>query len=488
MKNILSKQSSRFLTTLDYLFHHQSSTISHLANLSNVSITTVIDDIKKINDFIAPLSIELDGNHHCHLIHHKKLAMDFIYSNILKNSTEFYLLEKVFFERHNRLEDYADSLFISVSTLKRIISKMNKEMKPLGFEITTNPIKIVGDECQIRHIFVNYFSEKYLERPYPLNNVQKKLFEQLVMSYVDLEKRVLNYPDLEKLRLILYVSLIRLQNGHHYTEKQVKKIENRYEFPILTNSIFLQAFKGIFQIELNRTHVIELAYPFLSNHFAFNQEELDVICSESTLHQTDLIEITQLVTDIEVSLEILLSRKKKERLILALMNIRLFTIETSYLIYDKHHYFLTNLARDFPLAYRFLHHHIIEHDYFGSLKEDEYEALIYVLITHWEALLPAIQFSYSEFKVALFMNSDTEHTQFLANILNKKFYSRYTFSPIVFLTNEEAFEQFSQFDLILTNISTTKEFEFPVICIDLYPSKQDIAKLNHMYDELCLGI
>lgn len=89
MKNILSKQSLRFLSTLDYLYQHETSSFSDLALLSNVSVQTIHEDIKKINDFIEPLIIKLDTINSCYLSNQNRLSLDFIYSSVLKNSTEY---------------------------------------------------------------------------------------------------------------------------------------------------------------------------------------------------------------------------------------------------------------------------------------------------------------------------------------------------------------------------------------------------------------
>ena len=85
----------------------------------------------------------------------------------------------------------------------------------------------------------------------------------------------------------------------------------------------------------------------------------------------------------------------------------------------------------------------------------------------------------------MFMNSDEEHIRFLANILNRKHYSRFTFEPISFLTHEEGVQQFGNYDLILSNISQPKNETYRIVSVDLYPSKNGFQKLYKMYYELC---
>ncbi|MFW3537931.1 helix-turn-helix domain-containing protein [Vagococcus fluvialis] len=485
MRLILSKQSQRHLQILEYLYYNDYSTFENLAKITNVSLQTIHKDLNKINDFIAPLHIESYSQYECRLIHQYEISVDYIYSCILRNSIEFRFLEKVFFERHDRLEDYADSLFVSLSTLKRILTKVNKQTKKYGFYIATNPIRITGDEGLIRNMFVNYFREKYLERNYNFSNIQKKVFEQMLMSYVELRKSFMNYPDIETIRVTLFVSLTRLQNGHKYDAKLIDDVKYRYNYPMLRNPIFQQAVKSVFQIELNRENVVDLAYPVVSENLALDQRELLEFCEKSPELKEEHEQMKLLVANISKAVNHNLTVKRNEDLVLELMNSRLSTIGETYLLYNFKHNFLLNLKKDFPLVYQFLYQHIINNNYFNQYEEHEIDVLIYVLLTHWDSLLYSIQFSYPKFKVGIFMNSDDEHTRFLSEILNRKHYSRFTFEPISFFTHQEALDQFDNYDLILTNVSQPKNTKYRIVSVDLYPSRKDFFKLYQMYYELC---
>ena len=484
MKHILSRQSSRHLKILEHLYYNEKSSFEHLSTLLGISIPTIQEDISRINDFITPLHIDTYSKHECRLLHQENISVDFIYSQILRSSTEFRLLEKVFFERHNRLEDYADSLFISLSTLKRIISRINKQIKHNGFKITTNPIQLVGDERLISNMMVNYFRENYLERRYPLTDIQRKVFDQLFYSLVGDETQFLNFPDIEKMRVIIFVSLIRLQRGHHYAKSYIAPLEDKYNFPILDNQLFVQAFKSVFKIELTQQHIIELAYPIVSDDFIFNQEELYEIGLKTPQREYEFNQIVHLIDNIAISLDIHLPSSQRDKLIYELVNVNLSTIAETYLIYNFKHNFLVNLKKDFPFVYHFLHNHIIDNRFFSTYEDHKIEAIIYVLITHWENLLYTIQFSYPKFTIGVWMDTDIEHMKFIADIINKKQYSRFTCEPINCLTYQDALVKFDDYDLIVTNISDLKHTNHRVVSIDIYPSIKDLQKLFRVYFEL----
>lgn len=484
MKHILSKLSLRQLTTLEFLYYNEFSSLDQLAHLTNVSVRTISDDLNKINDFIKPLSIEFDSQNRCYLVTHENISVDYIYSQILRNSIEFRLIEKIFFERHQRLEEYADALFISLSTLKRTISRINKQIKKNGFEISTNPIQLIGDERLIINMMVNYFREKYLDRVYPFNDVEQKVFDDLFYSLVGEEVHFLNFPDMEKMRAILFVSLVRIQNGHHYPKHLLEPLMKKYDFPILEDPLFKQSFKSVFHIELTKQHIIEISYSILSDNFVFNQQELYEIGCNTPERTKAFQEIILLIDTISEDLSIDLNSEQRNILIYELVNVNLSTIAETYLIYNYKHNFLVNLTKDFPAIYHFLYNHIMDRPFFSTYEEHKIEAFIYVLITHWEGLLCKIQLFYPAFTVGIWMDSDIEHTKFMASILNQKYYNRLHFEPIEALSYSEAIKKFDNYDLILTNISNLQNNDHRTIVIDLYPSTQDLQKLYKTYFDL----
>ncbi len=485
MEHILSKQSQRFLTTLEHLYYNNYSSYENLANLSHVSIKTIQEDINKINDFIEPLSIQEYSQSEVHLKKQDNISCDFIYSCILSNSLEFSVLELVFFEQEDRLEDYADALFISLSTLKRIISKINARLKKKGIQISTNPIQLVGNEGVICLTMANFFKEKYLTDNYPFSKVQYKVFDQLVHYALSDYKEFLNYPDMDKLKLYSFIAIIRLQNGHSNDITAYRRTLNKeFDFPFLSNFIFKQTFKSVFHIELTKENIISFAYPFLNDNFAFNYQEMLKIANKNQKKREEFENLVFLLNDISESLMIPLEKEKKEKLLLDLFNVRLLMIGKTYLLYNAKRNFIINLAGDYPIIYQFVEEKIIANERFKNYSESEKEEIIYILLTHWQELFFAIQDKQPLFKAGLCMTSDIEHTQLLADMLNRKFYRRFDFQPIAFTSFKDAYKQFDNYDVIITNVSNLSNKKKPVVSIDLYPSFNDYAKIYTMYYNL----
>lgn len=484
MKNILSKQSQRFLIILEHLYFNEYSTFEDLADICDASLKTIQMDINKINQFIKPLEIIYSTQHDCKILLKSNISADFIYSCILTDSIEFTVLEQIFFEKEPRLEDYADSLFISLSTLKRIISRINKQTKQLGFHISTNPVQLVGDEFAIRKNMMYFFKEKYINPKYPFNDFEQKVFDELIFSFVNIENRFFNFPDIERFRLIVYTSLVRLQHGYHYNFESIENSEKKIEFPIIENYLYADTFEALFNVTLTEQHIIELSHPILSDKFVFSIDDLKKISQETSPRQKELLHITQLVDDISMSLQEKLSTKNHETLISKLFNIRLWSRSKAYLLYNYKHNFIVNLSKDYPLVYYFLNKKITSNPKFSHFEEHEVEEFIYVLTTHWEQLFQVIQAYYPKFKAGVFMHSDNEHTHFMVQLLNQKYDSHFIFEPIIFTDYHEAIESFSQFDVIITDMSALKKEHPQTISVNLYPSPSDLDKIYNMYYKL----
>lgn len=160
------------------------------------------------------------------------------------------------------------------------------------------------------------------------------------MSYIKPREIFMNYLDIEQIRVI--ISLIRVQNGHTYDSELIDKIKYRYNYPMLRNKIFQQAFKSVFQVDITREHLVDIACPIVSENLALDQDELIEFCENSALLKIDHQHIKILINNISEAVDYKLPVDKQESLILELMNTRLSTIRETYLIYNHKQHFLIN--------------------------------------------------------------------------------------------------------------------------------------------------
>ncbi|NKC68424.1 helix-turn-helix domain-containing protein [Vagococcus fluvialis] len=482
MKDLLSNQDKRYLIILEKLYRGESYTYQELGNNLRVSSNTIREDKKKINKFIKPAQILFNSDKKMYLQMNDNISIDFIYSVIIKNSLELNILEMIFFEEQILLEDYAEQNFISISTLKRIIAKMNKVLQTKSVYISTNPVQLRGDENRICFMMFHLFREKYIDFKYPFQEIDTLTFNELLKGIIKNSSDFLNFQDMERLKLLILVSIVRVKNNHYITDCYDNFELEKYNLDFIHNDLYKYYFKSTFQIDLTHENLIELAYFFLPNNFAIEYQELLKICEVNAEQKVKLNEHINLIEDISSSLDIPLI--SKEKLITDLFNIRLLKSPQDYFFYNAKLEFFTELSRESPFVLNYLNMKIKENFLVTKLTEYERIHFIYMIITHWDNLFVEIQKRQPVFNVGVFMTSDKEHSTFIAKMLNEKFYKKINFFPIKAINIEECLEQFNQYEFIVTNTTQINILSHKLINIGLFPSYNDLTTINSVYSEI----
>lgn len=481
MFHILSNRDQRYLLILETLFNSHSQTLGHLAKLTETSKRNLQNDITTINEFIDPMYIATSLKEGCTLIYPDTISIDYLYQCILKNSLEFSLFEAVFFEKKERLEDYADYLFISVSTLKRMIQKINKAIAHLNFQITTGPVQLVGNESLITSTMIMYFLERYRFDKLPFSRIQMKTLDTLISSVIRKQEKFYNFPDLLLVKLILLVAIVRLQ--HHHLGKLDLTIPEEFDISFANNFFLRQAFKSIFRIELDKQTLIRLFYPFITGKFAFDYDHLMSLAQDNP----ETLRAVTLMDDFLQSLsqEFQLPLANKEQLLLELFNVYHLNVGESYLLYNKKKVFLDNFLENAPQVTDFLARSIQKASNLDkNFEAHEIEQLAYIFITHWDGFAKSINKLKQRFSIGVFMDSDFEHSEFIAATLNDRFKDELEFQVIQAATVTEFLAEANNFVFVITNMSDFPSKSVPLLCIQLYPSSKDFQRIADFYSTI----
>ncbi|WP_223325137.1 helix-turn-helix domain-containing protein, partial [Streptococcus sanguinis] len=141
--------------------------------------------------------------------------IEMVYHHFFKHSTHCTILEFIFFNEGCDTDSICKEFYISSSSLYRIIRHINKIIKKqYRFEISLNPVRITGNEIDIRYFFAQYFSEKYyfLEWPFEAFSVEP-LCKLLALVYKETAFPV-NFATQRMLKLLLVTNLYRIKFGH----------------------------------------------------------------------------------------------------------------------------------------------------------------------------------------------------------------------------------------------------------------------------------
>lgn len=450
MKSILSTAHKRQLSIIEHLYDEESISIKKLSKLLTVSEKTISHDVQELNALIDPSQISISPILGLSLSIRPDMSIESIYSLFLFNSLEFEIIEKIFFKKIKSLDSLSESLFISTSTLRRIILTINKTLHTINFQIDLKTLDLIGNETQICNFMIHYFDEKYRDSSIVFSKMQLKALDMLFLDFFKQEQIQANYPDLEKLRIWSMVILTRIKNDHrfNYSKEEHDKIPKQF----INNFFAKKIFKQVFSIPLTPDIFFQTFYFFLNSNYCKSFEQLQEL-SNKNIETAEFIVALNLLLE-SVSSKLSIELRNRDLLILDLFNANALYYGKSYILYDKNQANIESMTHNYSDFYQFLKEEI-EHNNFikkQNWSKDAINSFFYMMITHWPDLAHSIEKKIPVFSVAMFFNTDIEHVTMLQDRLSYFFQHRMNFTILNSLTISDLKKTVHQHDLLLTNL------------------------------------
>lgn len=156
-------------------------------------------------------------------------------TEIVKDCSTVVLLKALIMDEFTSVRDYALEHFISESTVRRDMSKVQKLLERYHIEIGRENFQLQGEEYQIRMCMVIFFWSIFRGSSWPFDYVN----EQLIDSYVDevLNSKFTVYPKIpytykKQLSYIFAEAIIRTRKGN------ILKMPEALETQITTNQLY----------------------------------------------------------------------------------------------------------------------------------------------------------------------------------------------------------------------------------------------------------
>lgn len=215
MQNLLTKQEQRRYDFVRILSHANDwIVLPDLSKELDCSSRVLKDDIQYINEHYS--LVIYTSTHGVRLEYDANKGFKTFCQKMLGYSSTYKVLEMIFVHPNQTVQELADRLFISPSTLYRLIDQINRQTIDFyDFHIETNPCQIVGNEEKIRYFFYVYFFEKYphLEWAFDAKEIDKMnhLIEQFSME----TQIPVDFAYSNVFKVIITVNSIRYQAGHY---------------------------------------------------------------------------------------------------------------------------------------------------------------------------------------------------------------------------------------------------------------------------------
>lgn len=154
------KKLQRQLNLLEILFEEERCRLSQLEKRLASSGKTLRNDFIEINTYSSDIQIVTDRDAGVTAIFSPAFTKDHIYQIVISQSTEYKYLETILLHPKENYLELAEYLFISESTLRRIVKKTQSKLKKYDLRIK-GLTRIVGEGQVIDGLTARLLMEKY---------------------------------------------------------------------------------------------------------------------------------------------------------------------------------------------------------------------------------------------------------------------------------------------------------------------------------------
>ncbi|MEI5994368.1 helix-turn-helix domain-containing protein [Candidatus Enterococcus mansonii] len=473
MRNILSVPLQRRLKLVDYLFVYQAKRLNHIQEDLNYNTVTLLKDISDINEMIHPCKIIKTPNYEYILFFPNNTNIEYIYSCFLKNCLEFSLLHKLITRSFDSLESLSTELFISKSTLRRLIRRVNSHLRSdYNFEIDTSAVMFVGDEGSIITFNTYFLKEYYLTSKQILRQDQLEILGDLFKTFSLSPHTVpLNLLDIDKFNFYVYSTLLRFKQIHQFDVVDQELLF----FPEFSHLKI--PFKRAFNVNLTHDLIFRIESIINNNDFMLSYNDL---IASTKLDKNKFKTLKKLNTLIDYLCDTLkIKCTNYDNLLLTLYNFTTLTYGTEYVLFSRYKFFLNSMTDYYP-------------SFFNSIKDDVREILsythlekshefVYYLLLNWSELQNALYKFNPKMSVGIYFYTDIYHNHWMEQFLKEHFSEKLSITILYEKQTSITQQNFKTYDLLLTDQPLLEGSHKNILCCSVFPTKEQLSNIQNFY-------
>ena len=183
------------------------------------------------------------------------------------------LLEESFL----KMDDLADEMFISKSTLQNDLSDAKRIFKKFGIEIMKRPnygLKVQGSELQLRFCMSEYLFERtpFAESALP-DDEQLFIIKDMIIRQIDAYHITLSDIALNNLVIHISIALQRIKDGNYVSlsDAEIKKVTGHKEYKVA--SVIIEELSEKLEIPFPQSEIVYVAIHLLGTKIIENGHE-----------------------------------------------------------------------------------------------------------------------------------------------------------------------------------------------------------------------
>lgn len=207
---------------------------------------------------------------------------------------QYYILEKLIFEKPAMLlDDFAEELYVSRSTLTIDLREIRKKLQPYHLEIMSKPyqgISITGQEKDIRHFVVKFFFENQFLNFKDSKEIWQLLFDEFDINFIievileETRSHDITISDLVLQNLVIHIALAlkRIKAGNEVLKFTANGCEN-LETEQITAAAITDKLQHKFNISIPEEEKLYISL-HLSAKKTFNISKYSFLDTEEDVH------------------------------------------------------------------------------------------------------------------------------------------------------------------------------------------------------------
>lgn len=487
MTNLLSKTENRRLKLIEILSNtHTRINLETLSKQLGSSVRVIKEDVAFLREEFDEFDLQI-FKEEIQLIYKPSKGIKHIYQHFYNHSTSYQLMEMAFFEEGDSIEELEERLFVSTSTIYRLVKQMNKVLSTYDFKVVLNPIRITGNEQNIRTYFYAYFYEKYLFTSWPFKTLNEEELNVFLEFHINMTQMKNDFAYFNKFKIIGAVNLLRFKQKHWVNTDGIEmKFQDRLPDLKPYASIF-ERFERAFDIEYDDNAIKQIFTAYIQSDFSMDYAHL---MKRASNDEEIVNEVLLIVDSLEkISKENKIEIPNKEQMISAIRNIiHLDYLEPNpgYILYNHDKYFMESLKKEFPDFYSSVYP--IVKNLREELGKPQTEAginfYIYTIFTYWENLVSYLQAKLQKIRIIVISDRHATHAKLIKDFIDHRFSAQIE----VDVYSEQLMTKHDleslDCDLIVANFVLPEYLNTRTVYIRNFPFYSDLRMLSKMINQI----
>lgn len=452
MKQLLNSSTYRRIQFVEFLDQLPSwCDVKEAARKIDCSAKTLLSDIDYINEFWGDyIYIEYSKFQGVRLNNITSNKMGNVYGLIYSESNEFQFVEKMLYESNQDADYWINELFMSEASFYRMVNALEDFLKRRGLQLERSPFRIVGpDERWVRFFYQQYFSEAYgaNQWPFTLDHEETTCFIMRTSTDFDVS---LDDREIQEAAYLFMVTLNRMHQGFYLPENVYAEEDDTIDKVLDFSRPFAEHLLADKDFTLPQKWYKEVSRTVFHEFYNWDNPEQIVRINSK---------IDTFLKNVSEGIDFPLNQEDKRKIMQQMMS---WYVEYNFypyrqiMLYDKYKKFAREVQLVYPIFSTLVKIHLqdIEKKSPELWTDIRINNIFFLMMKEWSQL--PIHLEKLRRKVTIHVVSDLgrKHAEMLRDFLVAN-YSNWTivdtFNEPVISVGADDFEDFSTYDIVLSN-------------------------------------